>query len=108
MKQLTCELCGSSDLLKNDVIFACQSCGLKYSEEAKKMIIDGVVEIRGTVTVDESANKQELINSSRKFYICTNYKGEIIYDTNSQSNICQICDNFYVINRFSSVSNYIL
>jgi len=41
MKQLTCELCGSSDLLKNDGVFACQSCGSKYSvEEAKKMIID--------------------------------------------------------------------
>ena len=38
MKQLTCEMCGSTDLLKQDGVFVCQSCGCKYSvEEAKKM-----------------------------------------------------------------------
>ena len=38
MKQLTCEMCGSTDLLKQDGVFVCQTCGTKYSvEEAKKM-----------------------------------------------------------------------
>lgn len=38
MKQLVCEMCESSDLIKQDGAFACQSCGIKYSvEEAKKM-----------------------------------------------------------------------
>ena len=37
MKQLTCEMCGSVDLIKQDGYFVCQSCGCKYSvEEAKK------------------------------------------------------------------------
>lgn len=37
MKQLTCEMCGSTDLIKQDGVFICQSCGTKYSiEEAKK------------------------------------------------------------------------
>ena len=41
MKQLTCEMCGSTDLLKQDGVFVCQSCGCKYSvEEAKKMMPD--------------------------------------------------------------------
>lgn len=55
MKQLTCEMCGSTDLIKEDGVFVCQACGIKYSvEEAKKMMIDGIVEVTGTVTVDDS------------------------------------------------------
>ena len=39
MKQLTCEMCGSTDLMKDGGVFVCQSCGCKYSvEEAKRMI----------------------------------------------------------------------
>lgn len=49
MKQLKCEMCGSVDLLKQDGVFICQSCGCKYSvEEAKKMM----VEVSGSVSVD--------------------------------------------------------
>ena len=41
MKQLTCEMCGSTDLMKQDGVFVCQSCGTKYSvEEAKKMMVE--------------------------------------------------------------------
>lgn len=46
MKQLTCEMCGSTDLLKQDGVFVCQACGCKYSlEEAKKMMVEGTVKI---------------------------------------------------------------
>lgn len=39
MKQLTCELCGSTDFVKQDGMFVCQGCGTKYSvEEARKMM----------------------------------------------------------------------
>lgn len=55
MKQLTCEMCGSTDLIKQDGVFVCQSCGCKYSvEEAKKMMIEGTVSVQGTVKVDNS------------------------------------------------------
>lgn len=58
MKQLTCEMCGSTDLLKQDGVFVCQTCGTKYSlEEAKKMMIEGTVDVSGsTVKVDNSAS----------------------------------------------------
>lgn len=37
MKKITCEMCGSADLLKQDGVFVCQNCGTMYSvEEAKK------------------------------------------------------------------------
>ena len=67
MKQLTCEMCGSTDLLKQDGVFVCQTCGLKYSvEEAKKMMIEGTVDIQGTVKVDNSALiAKHLVNAHR-------------------------------------------
>lgn len=55
MKQLVCEMCGSTDLIKDDGVFVCQSCGCKYSvEEAKRMMVEGVVEVQGTVKVDNT------------------------------------------------------
>jgi len=37
MNKMKCELCGSTDFMKEDGVFACQYCGTKYSpEEAKK------------------------------------------------------------------------
>lgn len=57
MKALTCEMCGSSDLLKENGVFVCQACGTKYSvEEAKKMMIEGPVQVHGTVSIDQSVN----------------------------------------------------
>ncbi len=39
MQPLTCELCGSNDIIKQDGLFVCQHCGTKYTlEEAKKML----------------------------------------------------------------------
>lgn len=62
MKQLVCEMCGSTDLVKDGGVFVCQSCGCKYSvEEAKKMMVEGTVEVTGTVTVDESKNNADKI-----------------------------------------------
>lgn len=55
MKAIKCELCGSNDIVKNDGFFVCQYCGTKYSlEEAKKMMIEGVVEVSGTVRIDDT------------------------------------------------------
>lgn len=41
MKRLTCEICGSTDIIKKDDLFVCQTCGCKYSVEAvKNLLID--------------------------------------------------------------------
>ena len=69
MKRLSCEMCGSTDLIKQDGVFVCQACGCKYSiEEARKMMVEGVVEVTGTVKVDNSAKiSNMLINANRAF-----------------------------------------
>ncbi len=66
MKQLTCEMCGSTDLIKQDGVFVCQTCGCKYSiEEARKMMVEGTVEVTGTVKVDNSAAVENYLDMAR-------------------------------------------
>lgn len=62
MKQLVCEMCESSDLIKQEGAFVCQSCGIKYSvEEAKRMMIEGTVDVSGsTVKIDTSEELENL------------------------------------------------
>lgn len=69
MKQLTCEMCGCTDLIKDGGVFVCQSCGCKYSiEEAKRMMIEGTVDVQGTVKVDNSAFVQKYLANARRAY----------------------------------------
>lgn len=70
MKKLICEMCGSNDLLKEDGIFVCQTCGCKYSvEEAKKMMIEGTVEVTGKVDVSGSTIKIDEKKQIENLYI---------------------------------------
>lgn len=68
MKQLKCEMCGSTNLMKEDGVFVCQSCGCKYSvEEAKKMMVEGTVDVTGsTVKVDSSDELSNLYQIARR------------------------------------------
>lgn len=66
MKPLTCEMCGGTDVVKQDGLFVCQFCGTKYSvEEARKMMIEGTVEIQGTVKIDHTDQLQNSLNNAR-------------------------------------------
>lgn len=68
MKKITCEMCGSTDLIKKDGIFECQSCGTKYSvEEAKKMMVEGTVDVSGsTIKVDSTDRLNNLYQLARR------------------------------------------
>ena len=67
MKQLTCEMCNSTDLVKQDGFFVCQTCGCKYSvEEAKKMMLEGTVDVQDTVQVDNSAFVEKYLANARR------------------------------------------
>ena len=75
MKQLTCEMCGSTDLIKQDGVFVCQTCGCKYSiEEARKMMVEGTVEVTGTVKVDNSAAIENYLDMARNALDASNNK----------------------------------
>ena len=67
LKALACEMCGSTDMIKQNGVFVCQSCGTKYSlEEAKKMMISGTVNVAGTVTVDNTAFVKKCLENARR------------------------------------------
>ena len=67
MRQLTCEMCGGTDLVKDGGVFICQTCGCKYTvEEAKKMMIEGTVDVQGTVKVDNSAFVEKYLANARR------------------------------------------
>ncbi len=67
MKALVCEMCGAKDMVKQDGYFVCQFCGMKYSpEEAKKMMIEGTVDVQGTVKVDNSAFVEKYLANARR------------------------------------------
>lgn len=69
MKKISCEMCGGTDLIKQDGVFVCQNCGLKYSvEEVKKMMIEGTVEVQGTVKVDNSDYVEKSLQNARRAY----------------------------------------
>jgi chromosome segregation ATPase len=67
MKQLICEMCGSTDLVKQEGVFVCQSCSSKYSvEEARRMMVEGTVEVTGKVKVDNTAKLDNLYKVARR------------------------------------------
>ena len=67
MKALVCELCGGNDFVKEGDFFVCQSCGTKYSsEDAKKMMIEGTVDVQGTVKVDNSDFVEKSLRNARR------------------------------------------
>lgn len=82
MKALTCEMCGSTNIIKQDGVFVCQSCGTKYStEEARKMMVEGIVDVTGTVKVDTSDELKNLYEIARRAKETdNNEKAEKYYD----------------------------
>lgn len=53
MKAIKCEMCNSSDIVKDGDYYICQSCGTKYTAEtAKKLMIEGVINIDHSQEID--------------------------------------------------------
>lgn len=66
MKALQCELCGSTEIIKDGDFFVCQSCGMKYTlETAKKMMVEGVVQVEGTVKTDRAEDADRYLALAR-------------------------------------------
>lgn len=63
MKAIVCEMCSSHDVVKQDGMYVCQSCGTKYStEDARKLM----VEVSGTVKVDNSKKLENYYQLARQ------------------------------------------
>ena len=69
MKALTCEMCGSNRIVKQDGMYVCQSCKTQYTvEEARKLLVEveGTVDVQGTVKVDNSDRLDNLYQIARR------------------------------------------
>lgn len=63
MKAISCEMCGSPDIVKQDGVFVCQHCGMKYSlEEAKKLMVS----VSGPIKIDISDELNNLYIVARR------------------------------------------
>ena len=76
MKQIRCEMCGNSDLIKQDGVFVCQFCGAKYTlEEAKKLLIEGVVDVSGSaVKIDDSERLVNYYQMAESAFASNNFR----------------------------------
>lgn len=64
MKKIVCEMCDSMEFIKQDGLFVCQSCGLKYSlEEAKKMMREVGDDVPVAAPAAPAQNKQMLLEN---------------------------------------------
>lgn len=68
MKAIVCEMCSSNNIIKKDGVFECQNCGTRYSvEEAKKLLIEGTVDVSGsTVKIDNADELSNLYKVARR------------------------------------------
>ena len=67
MVNIKCELCGSNNFQKDGDFFICEHCGCKYSvEQAKKLIIDGTVQVEGKVEINTSEKIKNLYVIARR------------------------------------------
>lgn len=67
MKSLACEMCGGTDLIKQEGVFVCQNCGMKYSvEDAKKMMNEDIVEVQGAGKVGSSSTAENYLINARR------------------------------------------
>ena len=60
MKTLKCELCGSTDIVKQDGVFVCQQCGAKYSPEEAKQLMSENSDVEEVVEKAPTKKKKTL------------------------------------------------
>lgn len=69
MKAIVCEMCGSNEFKKVDGEYQCMHCKTRYTvEEAKKLFIEGTVDVKGTVQIDNSNNRKKFETLASRSY----------------------------------------
>ena len=61
---MVCEICGSTDLVKQEGFFVCQNCGTKYTVEEARKLLGNVptTDVARPVAPQQSSADQELKN----------------------------------------------
>ncbi|AZA83149.1 hypothetical protein C1637_19580 [Chryseobacterium lactis] len=99
MKILVCEMCNSTNLVKEQDVITCQSCGATFStDKVEKTVSDETLEVTGTVKIDVSSELTNLYEIARRAKESNNNENALRYydmilikDPNSWE------ANFYVV-----------
>ena len=109
MKAIQCKVCGSSELTKKDGVFVCDYCGTKYSlDEVRKMMIEGTVEVTGTVRIDSSEQNRGKIQLALDAYIDMDYDRADALADEVILNDSTLSDAWYIKALVNKDSNYVL
>lgn len=89
MEKIVCEMCGNNNLIKQDGVYVCESCGTKYTlEEAKKLL---------NVKIDNSEEESNL------FKLATDY-----YEKGNLEKTVEFCEKVLAINSNNEKASAIL
>ena len=116
---MVCEMCGGSDLIKDEGVFVCQSCGCKYSvDEAKKMMVEiaGTVEVKGNVAIDQSDVLNNYITRGNQLFEKKEYaEAEVYYNkaldidaksTSVMNNFLELANRLFKEKRYLKAEDY--
>ena len=74
MKELVCKMCNSTEIVKNDDLYICESCGTKYTaDEAQKMAVEVVLKN------DNSEKVSALLKAAKRARDIGNWDSAIKY-----------------------------
>ena len=107
MKKLVCELCGSTDLIKKDGVYVCESCGGKFSvEEARKMMVEGTVNVQGTVQIDDSNRLENYFVQAETEYEAGNSEKAAAYCDKILENNVRYAKAWFLKGKIEADENY--
>lgn len=67
MKKIVCEMCDSSNFLKQDGMYVCQECGAKYTvEEAKKLMVEVDGDVPAAPAAPAAPDNSQRVENLRK------------------------------------------
>ena len=70
MAQLTCEICGATNFVKEDGVFVCKSCGAKYTPDEARKTLNNTVAAETAAAEEAPAVSAAQINN----FVCQNFQ----------------------------------
>ena len=82
---------------KKDGLFVCDFCGTKYTlEEAKKMMVEGTVDVTGTVKIDDSELIKGKMQLAFDAYVDDDYQRALYLLDEALEKSPNTCDGWYL------------
>ncbi len=95
MKKMQCEVCGSSDFIKRNELFVCQSCGCKYLPEyINKLLKDVPEHFCSDSTISNGECLSSVIDDVKNVSTSEEYESGIDYSDSNDATAIDFIDNY--------------